>query len=159
MKKIYFANALFSQAELTFNEYVVKKIRNLGKYEVYLPQENFSINDKTQFADSKKIYLADKKELDSSQILVAVLDGLVIDPGVAAEIGMAAQRGMKIYGLITDSRKTGYLQKDDARFELICNSKAESQFMYFNLFVIGAVKANGELFDNVDDLIKELNKQ
>ncbi|MCS4536567.1 MULTISPECIES: nucleoside 2-deoxyribosyltransferase [unclassified Mycoplasma] len=158
MKKIYFANALFSQAELAFNEQVVKRIRELGKYEVYLPQENFSINDKTKVADSEKIYLADKKELEDSQIIVAVLDGLVIDPGVAAEIGMAAQRGMKIYGLITDSRRTGYLQRNDARLDLICNSKAESQFMYFNLFVIGAVKANGHLFDNVDDLIKELDK-
>ncbi|UUD36925.1 Nucleoside 2-deoxyribosyltransferase [Mycoplasmopsis californica] len=156
MKRIYFANALFSQAEVMFNKTLIEKIRELKKYTVYAPQENMSINDKTKSADSVDIYRADKNELDRSDILVAVLDGLVIDPGVAAEIGIFAQSKKPILGLITDSRKTGHMQGNDPKLEIIKTKVAESQFMYFNLFVIGAIKENGDVFDNVDDLISKL---
>ena len=45
--KIYFANALFSQAELNYNAQLAAKIRQLDQtIDLYLPQENDSINDK-----------------------------------------------------------------------------------------------------------------
>ncbi|QSF13861.1 nucleoside 2-deoxyribosyltransferase [Mycoplasma sp. Mirounga ES2805-ORL] len=156
MKRIYFANALFSKADTTFNAEVVKKIRGLGKYEVYLPQENLSINDKTKCATSKDIYKADKDELDKSDILVAVLDGLVIDPGVCTEIGLFAATNKKIIGLTTDPRKTGSSKLDDPKLKLIADELVENQFAYFNLFVIGAIKQNGKVVSSVEELIKEL---
>ncbi|WP_027333952.1 nucleoside 2-deoxyribosyltransferase [Mycoplasma elephantis] len=157
MKRIYFANALFSNAEYYFNEMLVKKIRDLNKFNVYAPQENLSINDKSKSADSKDIYRADKNELDKCDILVAVLDGQVIDPGVAAEIGIFAQCKKPIFGLITDSRKTGYLKNNEPKLEIMKTQVAESQFMYFNLFVIGAIKENGDIFDSIDKLLNRLN--
>lgn len=155
MKKIYFANALFSEAEQTFNASVVKKIReNLG-FEVYLPQENLSINDKSQFANSEQIYLADKNELDKSDILVAVLDGLTIDNGVCCEIGYFAAQNKPIVALYTDCRQMSDFEteiKKAKALELI----AENQYFYVNLFVIGAVKANGKVVKSVDQLLDTL---
>lgn len=73
--KIYFANGLFSEADRMFNAFVVDKIRKMSSdIEVYLPQENDDINDKTKFADSVKIAEEDNKELLSSDLVVAVLE-------------------------------------------------------------------------------------
>ncbi len=47
MTKIYFAD-LFSQADLRYNAYLVEQIRQLDKIiDLYLPQENAAINDKS----------------------------------------------------------------------------------------------------------------
>jgi nucleoside 2-deoxyribosyltransferase len=43
----------------------------------------------------------------SCQAVVAVLDGVDIDSGTAAEIGFAYALGLRIYGLRTDWRLTG----------------------------------------------------
>lgn len=45
--RIYFANALFTIAEQTFNAQLAEKIRAIDpSIELYLPQENQEINDK-----------------------------------------------------------------------------------------------------------------
>lgn len=84
--RIYFANGLFSEADREYNEKVVQKIESLG-ISVYLPQRNMAINDKTKAASAVMVYDGDTEELKRANALVAVLDGPVIDPGVAAEIG------------------------------------------------------------------------
>ena len=54
MSKVYFASPLFNDMELMFNEVTVKKLRNANSnLEIYLPQENMAINDKSLYADSK----------------------------------------------------------------------------------------------------------
>lgn len=155
MKKIYIANGLFSQADFEFNEKIADLIEEAG-YLIYLPQRNEAINDKTVSADSIAIYHGDKAELDDSDILVAVLDGAVVDPGVAAEIGYMAAKGKTIYGLFTDSRensKTMNQGKHDALF-----SPVENQFAYVNLFVVGAVKENGKMFLSLEELLTHLKE-
>jgi nucleoside 2-deoxyribosyltransferase len=142
MKKIYLANGLFSEADYLYNEKLADEIEALS-YRVYAPQRNKSINDKSKSADSIDIFKADRKELDSSDILVAVLDGLVVDPGVAAEIGYMAAKGKRIIGLFTDGRensKTANQSKISALSEPL-----ESQFAYVNLFVVGAIKERGTI--------------
>ena len=83
--KIYFANALFSQAEINYNAQLAAKIRQIDDaIDLYLPQENASINDKQAYADSKMIAQADTEKLVNSDLMIAVLDGLSIDNGVAS---------------------------------------------------------------------------
>jgi nucleoside 2-deoxyribosyltransferase len=153
--KIYLANGLFSEAEVRYNDYLIDAIIGLG-HEVYAPQRNMSINDKSKSADSVAIYNGDKDELDKADVLVAVLDGIAVDPGVAAEVGYFAAKGKKIYGLYTDSRepsKTNSKAKvKSLKFPL------ESQFSYVNLFVVGAIKQNGMVFLSSKELIEYLNK-
>lgn len=45
--------------------------------------------------------------ISSSQLLVAVLDGQEIDSGTAVELGFAAARGVRCFGLRTDARQAG----------------------------------------------------
>src|SRR5699024_6661111 len=101
--KIYFANGLFALADRMFNEYVVEKIRKMdSNIEVYLPQENGDINDKMNYADSIKIAQEDNKELLSSDLVVAILDGDTMDDGVASEIGVAFGKEIPVIGVYTD---------------------------------------------------------
>lgn len=139
--KIYFAGPMFAKADLLYNDYLVKNIRALDdKIEVYLPQENGAINDKTAYADSKMIALADTERVLESDLLVAVLDGAVIDPGVASEIGVAYAKNIPMVGLYTDTRQQGAdnQKKLDALSDI-----AENQFHYLNLYTVGLLKLNG----------------
>lgn len=156
MKQIYFASPLFSNAELRYNTYVVEMIRKAyPDLKVFLPQEQMGINDKSNYADSKMIAKLDTDAVLESSLLIAVLDGLVIDPGVASEIGVAYASGIPVLGLLTDPRQQGYdnQQKIDAIAEI-----AESQFSYLNLYTVGLIKLNGEIVNNESNLVENIEK-
>lgn len=158
--KIYFGAGLFTQGAREFNARIVEQIREKGLGDVYSPAENMSINDKSGYADSITIYQADNKHLGSADILVAVLDGDVIDSGLASEIGWFARlaettsKPKKIVGLYTDIRQGGVTDDKVEALEKL----AESPFMYINLYVVGAVKSHGTVVDSVEDLLEEIKK-
>ena len=155
MLKAYFANGLFTEADRDFNAKVVKQLREeFPQLEIYLPQENEAINDKSNFASSFDIAIGDNDNLIDSDILIAVLDGEVIDPGVACEIGFAAAKGKLIVGLSTDSRKH-YRNENPQKIESIYDT-CESQYHYKNLYVIGNVKINGFVTESTEWLIEIL---
>ncbi|WP_086348030.1 nucleoside 2-deoxyribosyltransferase [Candidatus Enterococcus clewellii] len=143
--KIYFAGPMFAKADLLYNEYLVKEIRALDEQlDVYLPQENEAINDKAAYADSKMIALADTEKVLESDLLVAVLDGLTIDAGVASEIGVAYAKGIPVLALYTDTRQQG---ADNSQKLAALQETAENQFHYLNLYTVGLVKLNGAVFN------------
>lgn len=150
----YFANGLFSQADFNFNAQLAAKIRKLSpEIDLYLPQENAAINDKQSYADSKMIAAADTEEVLKSDLMIAILDGPVIDAGVASEIGVAYAKEIPIFGLYTDSRQQGAnnQRKLQALVEI-----AENQFHYLNLYTTGLIKLNGEIFNHENDLLKAI---
>jgi len=149
--KIYLAAPLFSESEFLYNEILADELIAMG-HEVYLPQRNKSINDKTKSADSIAIFDADTEQLDIADILIAVLDGVAVDPGVAAEIGYMVAKEKKIFGLLTDGRESSKTV-NDLKIGLL-NIPGENQFSYVNLYVVGAVKKNGEIFTSRKELIK-----
>lgn len=173
-KKIYLANGLFSEADFLYNEILYKELTDAG-FEVYAPQKNESINDKTKCADSIAIYHGDTDKLKWCDILVAVIDGPVVDPGVASEIGwiagynsarkyedvLASNYGEStstnklIIGLFTDSREASktYLE---AKNELMHESPAECQYPYVNLYTVGAIKEYGKLFTSREEMLNYL---
>ncbi|EKA13538.1 Nucleoside 2-deoxyribosyltransferase [Enterococcus sp. GMD1E] len=105
--KIYFAAPMFAKSDLLYNQQLVKEIRELSsELSIYLPQENEAINDKTAYADSRMIALADTEKVLASDLMIALLDGLTIDAGVASEIGVAYAKGIpgSAYILILDSK-------------------------------------------------------
>lgn len=157
MSKVYFASPLFNDMELMFNEVTVSKLRaENSNLDIYLPQENMAINDKSLYADSQMIADGDNEQLLNSDILIAVLDGVSIDVGVATEVGIAYAKGIKIYGLYTDTRQ-GSTATDD-KISALKNEVAENQFHYANLFTIGCIKNNGLICTSVEQLIKEMKK-
>ena len=155
--KIYFANALFSQADITYNAQLAAQIRNLSpQIELYLPQENNDINDKQAYADSKMIAQADTEKLLASDLVIAILDGNTIDNGVASEIGVAYAQKIPIIGLYTDTRQQGASnqQKLDALSQV-----AENQFHYVNLYTTGLIKLNGTIVNNEADLLTAIKQK
>ena len=160
---------MFCEADRMYNAFLAEKIRErLGEYiDLYVPQENKSINDKTKCADSHDIFWGDYNRLQKCDIFIARIDGDIPPSGTSAEIGIMSQRRQyweqnkatefppMILGLCTDSRnpKRTYL---DAKNELMKNEDYESQYCYFNLFTLGCIKVNGELATSVDDLVNKL---
>ena len=151
---IYFAAPLFAKSDLLYNAMLVKKIRAVSEnLTVYLPQENEAINDKTVYADSKMIALADTEKVLESDLMIALLDGLTIDAGVASEIGVAYAKGVPIIGLYTDSRQQGgsHTKKLEALQQV-----AENQFHYLNLYTVGLIKLNGSIVSDETELLEAL---
>lgn len=155
-KKIYFGGALFSEMELMYNRYVVDMIREKygDQVDVYLPQENEAINDKSGFANSEDIASGDNAYLEKADLLIAVLDGVNPDSGLSAEIGYFYSFDRPILGIYSDSRQGtfGNQQKIDALDEV-----AESQFSYINLYTVGLVKQRGEIVRSAKDLVEKLD--
>lgn len=170
--KIYLANGLFSEADLRYNDYLADEIEMLG-HTVYAPQRNTAINDKTKAANSVAIYEGDTEKLKWCDIVVAVIDGPVVDAGVASEIGwiagyneklgyaecMASQYGdgivpkKQILGLFTDSRD-GSKTYLEAKNEMLRDDVAESQYPYVNLYTVGAIKKWGKVFKSSKELLE-----
>lgn len=149
---IYFAAPMFAKSDLLYNAHLVDQIRQAyPEAEVYLPQENESINDKSAYADSKMIAQADTEKVFASDLMIALLDGITIDAGVASEIGVAYAKGIPVLGLYTDTRQQGAdnLQKLEA-----LQTVGENQFHYLNLYTIGLVKLNGAVFNDEEELIR-----
>lgn len=156
MNQIYFASPLFSEMELIFNAQVVEQIRKeYPEITVFLPQEQGDINDKSNYADAKMIAKLDTEAVLNSKLLIAVLDGLVIDPGVASEIGVAYAKGIPVIGYFSDPRTQGFDNKQ--KLEAL-SYLGESQFPYLNLYTVGLIKLNGELVNSVDSLLKTIHK-
>lgn len=167
--KAYLANALFSDADQAYNAFLAYQLRQEFSWlDLYVPQENEALNDKQGYADSVTIFNGDNEYLDKAEILIAVLDGAEIDSGVASEIGRFAlnrefdieynegQSNKIIIGVYTDMRQQGRnnLKKLDALKE----DATENQFMYRNLYVVGAVKSNGFIVSSINQLIESIDK-
>ena len=100
--KIFLAAPLFNEAEREFNSRMAEKLRGKG-FEVWLAQETPFIQQGTH-KEKKTIYEGDISALSSSDMVVAVLDGMEVDAGVAYEIGYAKALGKAIIGIKTDYR-------------------------------------------------------
>lgn len=157
MLKVYLATNFFNEATFEYTKKIGYRLRSLG-FEVYIPQENGEINDKTSESASiitdVDIANADNKHLENSDVLVACLDGVEIDSGVSAEIGYfsglarseerlcASPRAKRIFGLYTDIRRDG---EGDNRF-------------YINLYTKGLVNLRGTVTHSINELADEMVK-
>lgn len=111
--KIYFAAPLFCQAELDYNAKLTAILRKEG-FDVFLPQE--CPGTKERFADPNvnrkelmtELFFLDLKNIDSSDVLLLVMDGRVPDEGACFELGYAYAKGKKCIGIKTDIRVSEY---------------------------------------------------
>lgn len=153
--KAYLANGLFSLGDRYVNEQLAKAIRQaVPGIELYVPQENDAINDKTAYADSTSIAEADLSMLQQSDVLIAVLDGVEIDSGVAAEIGAFSMLNRPIVGLFTDVRQQG--RDNEKKIHALIADGVENQFVYRNLFVVGLIKRYGVIATSIEEAVKAL---
>lgn len=157
--KGYLANRLFSNSDVMFNNYLSTLLReNIEGLELYVPQEEDSINDKSNYASAEMIAETDTQKLLDSDVLIAVIDGDTIDAGVASEIGVFYTTGKPIIGLYSDIRQFGYTNEDKVKS---LQEIGENQFHYVNLYVTGLIKlsskGSGCVVNNIPSLLKEVN--
>ena len=160
--KAYLANGLFSESDQLYNKYLAAKIRdNFPNLDLYVPQENAALNDKSGYANSLAIFNGDNFYLDSSDLMIAIIDGVEIDSGVAVEIGrfitlkeFDKSKNRNIFGIYSDIRQQG--RTNSQKIDALIADGSENQFMYRNLYVIGAIKANGFLVSSSDGLIEKM---
>lgn len=151
--KAYLANGLFSLGDRYVNEQLAKAIRQaVPGIALYVPQENDAINDKTAYADSTSIAEADLSMLQQSDVLIAVIDGVEIDSGVAAEIGAFSMLNRPIVGLFTDVRQQG--RDNEKKIHALIADGVENQFVYRNLFVVGLIKRYGVIATSIEEAVK-----
>jgi hypothetical protein len=143
--RIYVAGALFSEAERAWLDGVAARLRAEG-FECFVPHEQFG--ELTELTPAE-VYRVDAAGIRDANVLLAWLDGPSIDDGTACEIGVFAElvesgdpqyRG--IVGLATDlrlQRRRGVAVGDG-----------------MNLFVVGAIEANGRLCWSVDEAVHAL---
>ena len=151
--KAYLANGLFSIGDRLLNELIAEQLRGeIEHVDLYVPQENDAINDKSSFADSITIAQADMERLEESSFLIAVIDGVEIDSGVAAEIGAFYMTGKPIFALYSDVRQQG--RDNQKKVDALVEDGTENQFIYRNLFVIGIIKkSGGGVYSSIEELV------
>lgn len=107
--KMYIAAPLFSEAEKTYNYYIKNYLSRY--FDIYLPQEDgYLLVDllKQEIDPSlakKLIFDHDIEAIESSDILLIILDGRTIDEGAAFELGYAYSLNKKCIALQTDPRR------------------------------------------------------
>ena len=99
-KTIYLAGPLFTKAEQDFNKELAEFLSGKG-FKVFLPQEECKNKKK------KDIFLKCKEGLDSSDIVLAIMDGADADSGTCWEFGYAFAKNKTLIALRTDFRKSG----------------------------------------------------
>ncbi|MCJ7631117.1 nucleoside 2-deoxyribosyltransferase [Candidatus Bathyarchaeota archaeon] len=114
--KIFLAAPLFSEAEREFNSKIAKRLRESG-FEVWLAQEAPFIQQEAH-KEKKTIYEGDILALKRSDVVVAVLDGIDVDAGVAFEIGYAKALGKLVIGLKTDYRTFSRMEEVNLMLEV-----------------------------------------
>ncbi len=154
--KAYLANGLFGMGDRLLNSLIASKVREeIQEIDLYVPQENDEINDKNAYADSITIAKADMDRLRDSDFLIAVIDGVEIDSGVAAEIGAFYMLDKPIFAVYTDVRQQG--RDNNKKIQALINDGTENQFMYRNLFVIGLIKqTKGGIYSTIEELIEAI---
>ena len=159
--KIYLAGPIFTYGDLLRNTEWAAKIRDaVPGVDLYSPVENTDINGvegKKKFAGSQEIAKADNARLNTTDILIACIDGDVLPAGTRAEIGKfheKIERGDHKYivGICTDNRQM-FLTHSEAKNKGGAAALGEQQYSYQNLYVTGLIKQGGILVSNIDDAI------
>jgi len=114
--RIFLAAPLFSESEREFNEKVARELRKAG-LKVWMAQEAPFIKDGTD-EEKRSIYEEDTTALKKSDAVVAALDGIEVEAGVAFEVGYAAALGKPIIGLKTDYRTFSRIENINLMLEL-----------------------------------------
>ncbi|WXG44496.1 MAG: nucleoside 2-deoxyribosyltransferase [Promethearchaeati archaeon SRVP18_Atabeyarchaeia-1] len=126
--RVFFAAPLFNEAERDFNQKAAELLRGEG-FDVWLAQEHKFIGRRL-LSEKREILEEDLEALRRSDLVVAVLDGLDVDTGVAFEMGFAHALGKQILGLKTDHRVFSEFEPVNLMLEAplagLCRSLAET---------------------------------
>ncbi len=135
--KIYMAGPLFNEGDRYSNQVNSDALRKEG-FTTFLPQEIVITNKSSELVKGACFYM-DFKAIDECDYIVANCNGIEIDSGTAAEIGMG-------YAL----KKKMYLYKSDVR-------NYYNERYKLNNFVSGLV--DNKVYGTIEEIIEELKKE
>ena len=136
-KNIYMAGPLFNEGDRYSNQLNSDALRKAG-YATFLPQEVVIDKDSSKLVKDACFFM-DFKAINLCEIVVANCNGIEIDSGTAAEIGMCYALNKKIFAYKSDVRN--YYNEN---YKL-------------NNFVGGLV--NNKTYSNIQDIISEIEKE
>lgn len=145
--RIYLAGPLFSDGERAYLDELALRLRARG-HDVFVPHEQFS--DDIVDLDAATVFRVDAEGVRRANLLFAWLDGPMVDDGTACEIGIFSE-------LVTsgDSRYVGIVGlATDIRTQRRRGTPGDG----LNLFVAGAVLANGVLTWSVDEALDAVDR-
>jgi nucleoside 2-deoxyribosyltransferase len=116
MLRLFFAAPLFNDAERDFNSKAATALRKEG-LEVWLAQEH-KIIENDSIEEKRAIFEEDLEALRKADAILAVLDGVDVDTGVAFEMGYAHALGKHIFALKTDHRSFSKLETVNLMLEV-----------------------------------------
>lgn len=153
--KIYLGGPMFTYADVMNNLRLAKKLRQNG-FEVYCPNENDTINDKTRTdITAERVYVADIKELENANVFLCQV---AEDSGTMWEAGYMDCLSKKVdanhywgtIGLATDIRLQTLPVPE--------KKGVDNQSMYLNQFIVGGLKLSLGVYTDEDDLIIRLKE-
>ncbi len=100
--KAYIAGPLFNEGERGEVAQIDQIARELG-YDTFLPHRDGK-ELLPDIRDINSIFELDRDEVDSSDLVIANLNGMAVDDGTAWEIGYAYGKGKHLIGVHTDMR-------------------------------------------------------
>lgn len=137
---IYLAAPLFSNMEKQYINFIIQEVCHKLKLDpindIYSPIRDNKYND-----PKSQIYDKNIENLNNCDIMIAILDGKDVDSGTAFEIGYFESQNKLVMGLLTDKRSY-----EDGNLNL-----------KLNIMIFGSLSYGDLVFDNIDDLISELN--
>lgn len=107
---VYIAGPLFSEGERWFNSRLKQTLIDQD-IDSFLPQEDgILVSQRIKQGENvekimNEVYQLDIKKLNQCDLLIAVLDGAVIDEGTAFEVGYFKALNKPCIGFQTDSRR------------------------------------------------------
>jgi nucleoside 2-deoxyribosyltransferase/predicted secreted protein len=114
--RVYLAAPLFSEGERVFNASFARLLRT-HLFEVHLPQEAGDDSDMRDIREQERLFVDNKTALESSDFIVAVIDGADADSGTAWEMGYASAQGKPVIALRTDFRRVGHHEQVNLMLE------------------------------------------
>jgi nucleoside 2-deoxyribosyltransferase/predicted secreted protein len=130
--RVYLAAPLFSDAERLFNASVARLLRD-HLFDVHLPQEAGDDSDRRETREQERLFLSNKKALEDSDFIVAIIDGADADSGTAWEMGYAFARGIPVIALRTDFRRVGYHEHVNLMLEQSAHVVGSTEELLFAL--------------------------
>ena len=162
---IYLAGPIFTERDRMYLDYLYNKMEEMAKtlplltLNIYAPQRNASINDKTKSATAADVYHGDYERLRNTDVLMAVVSGDTPPIGTTCEIGIFSEMmhhhpEKQLFALLDDMREmsvTHSAEKDAAG----AADAGENQYSYCNIFLTGCIKENGLLYTKSDTMLKD----
>lgn len=164
MIKAYLAAPIFTERDRNFNELIKNEIlERCPNIDLYLAQDNKSINDKTGCATSADIYVGDVRRLKEADLLITICSGDMPPIGSSYETAYfcglcETNPNKRIIALYDDSRE-GYHTASKEKNAAMMSGIAEAQTPYINLLAVGYIKKWGYLHNNHKDFIDEIERQ